>query len=356
MNESSPIVVTGGGGLIGSAVIRHLNSIGRTDIMVVDKLGSCPHKWKNLRGCRFRDYEEYVDQEHLVEIVDDLEPSAVIHLGANSSTTETDVAHLMENNYDVSKALGAACSLMSVRFVYASSAATYGADVAMDDTAEIDDLIPLNPYGYSKHLTDLWMRHANPNAVGLKYTNVFGRGEYHKGDMRSMVCKGYQSLIAGEPIRVFESARADIATKDMRRDFISVEDAAKITVWFALDLVGAETAGLYNVGSGEATSFEDLALYTAWATSNASAVPLKITRREVQKDWWGNLKWRYVNVESPFIEHVPMPEHLQSKYQYYTCAPISKLRAAGYSDEITPVKTAVGDYVKWMAKETATNS
>jgi len=328
-----------------------LNELGHTNILVVDKLGSSPTKWKNLRDCQFADYMEYDEfcgnkgwKEGLKGV------TTVLHLGAKSATTEKDAAFLMDNNYGFSQWLSDWCVENGARFIYASSAATYGADTAMDDTAPITNLKPLNAYGYSKLLFDLWMTRKGrleSGAVGLKYTNIMGRGEAHKDDMRSVVCKAYDSLREGRAIELFESANPAIKTSDIRRDLLSVEDAAKITVWFALDPEGRKGAGLFNVGSGESTSFADLATYTAEAYCANHTPPLILP----PSDPWALIQRDTTFLQFPYITYVPMPEHLRSRYQYVTCASIAKLRAAGYTEEFTPLKQAVSEYVEWMAKE-----
>jgi ADP-L-glycero-D-manno-heptose 6-epimerase len=359
---SSPkILLTGAAGLIGGATIRHLNSLGHTDIIAVDKLGSCPHKWRNLSRCHIADYIEYDDLR-----LDDLPASidAVIHLGARSHTTETNAAFLIRNNYRFSIELAKWADAHRARFVYASSAATYGADTAMVDSDEseyLSSLRPLNAYGYSKHLFDLWMARdgmldqggliTRNGAVGLKYTNVYGPFERHKGEQRSLVCKAYDALCAGKPIELFESARPDVKTDEIRRDFIYVEDAAKITVWFALNDKGREAHGLFNVGSGVATSFTDLARFTVEGYI-AVYGPRRVFHFEEAWRQGGIVAGKDIEVEYPYVQYVPMPEQLRARYQYYTCAPITKLRAAGYTEPFKSVEEGVREYVcDYLAKE-----
>jgi ADP-L-glycero-D-manno-heptose 6-epimerase len=351
------MLVSGAAGLIGGATIRELNKRGITNILAVDKLGSCPHKWRNLAQCHIADYIEYDDLR-----LDDLPASidTVVHCGARSHTTETDAAFLIRNNYRFSQDLARWCKAHGARFVYASSAATYGADTVMDDTAPIDNLRPLNPYGLSKQLFDQWMTHEGwldeKWAVGLKYTNVFGPLERHKGEQRSLVCKAYDSLRAGKPIELYESARPDVETEEIARDFIYVEDAAKVTVWFALDEQGRKAHGLFNVGSGVATSFRDLAWNTADAARTAHP-DLSVGQYQAGYKYVDNKPvykpdWRTGDLDFPWITYAPMPEQLRARYQYRTNPPIAKLRAAGYTEPFKSVEEGVREYVgEWLAKE-----
>jgi ADP-L-glycero-D-manno-heptose 6-epimerase len=351
MEGGMRILVTGGLGLIGNAIVRALNKRNLRDIWIVDRLGNCRHKWEGLSRVRIRDYLE-VEEFDVAKIPS---PDIVIHQGARSHTTETNAAFLIRNNYRFSQDLARWCKTHGARFVYASSAATYGADTALDDCAPIDSLRPLNPYGLSKQLFDQWMTHEGwldeGWAAGLKYFNVYGPFERHKGEQRSLVCKAYDSLRAGKPIELFESARPDVKTGDIRRDFLYVEDAAKITVWFALNEKGREAHGLFNVGSGVATSFTDLARYTSLAYVAAHGEPtIQKTESEILQERVACAKpdhWR-----PPYIRYVPMPEQLRARYQYYTCAPITKLRTAGYTEPFKGVEEGVREYVtEWLAKE-----
>lgn len=361
------VLLTGGCGLIGSNVARQLNAEGITDILIVDRLRDSPHKWKTLSSLRFADYmdaDTFAADGFRKGYAALRDVKTVIHCGANSATTETDVAYLMRTNYDFSQWLAIWAKEYNARFVYASSAATYGADAVMDDTSQyidyLDSLRPLNPYGFSKSLFDRWMaREGRLNgkgaAVGLKYTNVFGHPEHHKGDMRSVVCKAYDSLRAGKPIQLFESANPEVKTSEIRRDFISVEDAAAVTVWAAVG-EGKSVAGLFNVGSGVATSFVDLATYTAEAFVTARSIPRDTwtVEGEVHSMAFSGIKTKKVQLSFPYVQYVAMPQHLRSRYQYVTCAPITKLRDAGYTAAFTPLKDAVERYVGELAKEDVT--
>jgi ADP-L-glycero-D-manno-heptose 6-epimerase len=315
------LIVTGGAGLIGSAVVWELNRQGQDDILIVDHLRSAD-KWRNLAPLRFRDYfERDVFLEMLEE---DRFPKAgeriegVIHLGACSSTTERDASFLAKNNFAYSKRLALFALEKGARFIYASSAATYG-DGALgfsDDENLISRLRPLNAYGYSKQLFDCWLRHNGllGKVAGLKYFNVFGPNEQHKGEMRSVVLKAFEQVRDTGGMTLFRSYHPDYKDGEQLRDFVYVKDAAAMTLFL---LNHPEANGLFNIGTGRARSWNDLAhaLFTA-------------LDRE------------------PAITYVEMPETLRPRYQYYTCADTSKLRKAGFQGETTVLEAAVGDYVK----------
>jgi len=312
------IVVTGGAGLIGSAVVHRLNESGREDIIVVDHLGTS-EKWKNLAALRFMDYIEkdaFLDQ--VISRRLDRGIDAIIHLGACSSTTEQDASYLITNNFENSKQLALYALNHDIRFVYASSAATYG-DGSMgfrDDEETLSVLRPLNMYGYSKHLFDLWALRAGflDRIAGLKYFNVFGPNEYHKGEMRSLVLKAYEQINATNHIKLFRSYRREYADGEQMRDFLYVKDAADMTLHF---VENHNANGIFNIGSGQAHTWNTLAM----AIFSALNMPAE-------------------------IEYVDMPESIRAKYQYYTCADISKIRAAGYERNIVPLQDAVRDYVQ----------
>jgi ADP-L-glycero-D-manno-heptose 6-epimerase len=312
------ILVTGGAGFIGSALIAELNARGVDDILVVDILDK-DEKWKNLRNLRFADYMEADDFTAMVaesDLAMDLE--AVLHMGACSDTTETDCSYLVKNNYEFSKLLAGWAIEQEARFIYASSAATYGdgAQGFVDDEAAIDTLRPLNMYGYSKQMFDLWCKRQGllKTFVGIKYFNVFGPNEYHKGNMQSFVIKAFRQIQDTGGVRLFKSHRPDYADGGQLRDFIYIKDAVDRTLFF---LTHPETAGLYNVGTGLARNWNDL------ATATFAAMDME-----------------------PHIEYVPMPETLLGKYQYYTQADVTKLSAAGYDRPATPLEDAITDYVR----------
>lgn len=321
------IVITGAAGLIGSAVVRELNRRGRYDLILVDHLGSSD-KWMNLRSLRFA---HYLEKETLLQQLQMGGSSLfgvthIIHLGACSSTTEKDASYLIQNNYQYSVRLAEFATQKGIRMVYASSAATYGEgnEGFDDDIALLNSLRPLNPYGYSKHIFDLWLRDRkfDPGFVGIKYFNVYGPNEYHKGDMMSVVLKAFRQIQAEGKIKLFKSYRSDIRDGEQQRDFLYVEDAAKMTVFLTLE---SQITGVYNAGSGSANTWLSLAdaIFAAMG-------------------------------KTPQIEFVDMPEWLRPKYQYYTCAPMKRLQGAGFSTPTTPLAEAVKDYVSgYLMKEEA---
>ena len=316
------ILVTGGAGFIGSALIWALNKRGITDIVATDLLGH-DEKWKNLVALKFADYVEAdaFRQRIAAQPAAFGKFSAVFHLGACSSTTERNAAYLIDNNYNVTKELAAWSLAQHARFIYASSAATYGDGAqGMDDkTPDLAALRPLNMYGYSKHLFDLYAQRTGilDQIVGVKYFNVFGPNEDHKGDMRSLVNKAHQQILSTGQVQLFKSHKPEYKDGEQKRDFLYVKDAIDMTLHFAETAAGASAGGLYNLGSGEANTW--LALTRAiFAALN----------------------------RDPEIRFIDMPEALRGKYQYYTCADISKLRAAGYAKPLTPLAESVRDYVQ----------
>lgn len=311
-----PILVTGGAGFIGSAVIWGLNQQGREDIFVSDYLGM-GEKFKNLVALRFADYLEADELLARIETGRMGELGTVIHLGANSSTTETDNRALIETNYAYTKSLAAWALDTGARFVYASSAATYGDGAAgmMDGSEGLEHLRPLNMYGYSKHLFDLYARRQGwlESIAGMKYFNVFGPNEYHKGDMRSVVPKAYRQIQDTGRVGLFKSYHPDYPDGGQQRDFLYVKDAVAMTLFLAEN---RNANGLFNLGSGGASTWVELVR----PIFEALGKPVQ-------------------------IDIIDMPEHLRAKYQYYTRADISRLRAAGYARALTPLATAVREYV-----------
>ncbi|MCA2989088.1 MAG: ADP-glyceromanno-heptose 6-epimerase [Gemmatimonas sp.] len=316
----SRVLVTGGAGFIGSALVWALNGLGVERIVVTDRLGQ-DEKWRNLVPLRFEDYLEADD------LMAPLERGAlgrfdlVLHLGACSATTERDASFLAKNNFEYTKQLAHWALGHEVRFVYASSAATYGdgaqgMDDAHDETAALTRLRPLNAYGYSKQLFDQYAAAMGvlPNVVGLKYFNVYGPNEAHKGDMRSLVHKAYGQIEATGRVQLFRSHRPDFRDGEQRRDFLYVKDAVAMTLHLAMT---PSAGGLYNIGSGEAHTWLQLtgALFEALG-------------------------------RAPQIDFIDMPESIRAKYQYHTQARIDKLRAAGYRAPVTPLADAVRDYVQ----------
>ncbi len=310
-------IVTGGAGFIGSNVVKALNERGEQDILITDHLRN-GEKWKNLNGLR---YEDYLDKTALLEACAAgafPDVRAVIHLGACSSTTETDADYLMENNYRYTRRLCEWSLERNIRFVYASSAATYGNGSLgySDDEATTPSLRPLNMYGYSKQLFDLWAMKNNlfDRIAGLKYFNVYGPGEAHKDDMRSVVHKAYNQIRETGQVRLFKSYRPEYGDGQQVRDFICVRDAVVVSLFFADH---PETSGLFNCGTGTARSWNDLAL----AVFSAMDRP-------------------------PRIEYIDMPETLRAKYQYHTQSDVRKLRGAGYTAPFQSLEQGIEDYVK----------
>lgn len=312
------IIVTGGAGLIGSGVVWELNRRGFDNIYVCDRLDET-EKWKNLVPLRF---EEYLEADELARRLEDDRdlPSdihTVFHLGACSSTTETDGAYMIRNNFEYSRKLANWCLRRNARLIYASSAATYGSlESDLSESRPLASLRPLNLYGFSKHIFDLWAeRHGYlDRMVGLKYFNVFGPNENHKGDMRSVVNKAFSQIQSTGKMQLFRSYRPEYADGCQQRDFIYVKDAVKMTVHLAeMDTAG----GIYNIGAGEAHTWLDL------ANSLFAALDL-----------------------APNIEFIEMPQYLKHKYQYFTRAEMAKFHATKYAAALTPLEDAVADYVR----------
>jgi ADP-L-glycero-D-manno-heptose 6-epimerase len=313
------VLVTGGAGLIGSALIWGLNQHGLDDIVVADRLGS-DARWRNLNALRFADYLEADELLPALETGGLGRFDLVLHLGANSNTMETDVTHLVHNNFEYTKQLAHWALQHEATFVYASSAATYGDGANgmqdADDLAHLQRLRPLNAYGWSKQLFDTYAARAGllDRIIGLKYFNVYGPNEDHKGDMRSLVHKAYQQILDTGRVRLFKSHRPDFKDGEQRRDFLYVKDAVAMTLHLA---TSKATAGLYNVGGGAAHTWLEL----------VGAIFGAMDRE-------------------PQIEFIDMPPAIRDKYQYHTEASIAKLRHAGYAAPVTPLAEAVSDYVR----------
>jgi ADP-L-glycero-D-manno-heptose 6-epimerase len=313
-------LVTGGAGFIGSNVVAGLNAAGHGDVVVNDWLGS-DGKWRNLQKRRLADL---VPPEDLFRWLDGRKLQAVIHLGAISATTATDGDAVIENNFRLSLRLLDWCTETRTPFIYASSAATYGdrSSNFVDDwsPAALDTLTPMNLYGWSKHLFDRVVadRAAKgeplpPQWAGLKFFNVFGPNEYHKGPMMSVLAKVFDRAKAGEPVQLFKSHRPGIVDGDQRRDFIYVDDVVAVVRW----LIGSPSVnGIFNVGTGHARSFRDMIAAMFQAMGRA-----------------------------PNITYVDMPEQIRDSYQYFTQASVENLRRAGYNADFTPLEDAVHSYV-----------
>ena len=315
--SDSRVLVTGGAGFIGSALVWALNRRGCDNIVVCDILGTT-EKWRNLTPLRFADYVEAGD------LLPRLQSGAlgkfdlILHMGACSATTEKDATYLAKNNYEFTKDLAHWALANKTRFVYASSAATYGdGEAGMEDNElKLDSLRPLNMYGYSKHLFDLHAKRADflNKIVGLKFFNVFGPNEDHKADMRSLVHKSFAQVQNEKVIRLFKSYRKDFKDGEQKRDFLYVKDCVAMTLHLAAT---PKANGLFNIGSGGARSWIDLA----------------------------NSVFAAVN-KKPVIKFIEMPEAIRGKYQYFTQANLLRLRGAGYVAPVTPLENAVADYVR----------
>ena len=312
------IIVTGGAGFIGSAIVAELNRRQIEDIIVVDYLGD-DSKWKNLRNLSFADY---IEKEVFIELImnDQIEEQVevIFHLGACSDTTETDASYLVNNNYEYTKVLASWAVDSDVRFIYASSAATYGDGEKgfVDDEISIESLKPLNMYGYSKQLFDLWAYKNSllDQIVGLKYFNVFGPNEYHKANMRSFILKSFEQINETGKVKLFKSYNPDYKDGEQIRDFIYVKDAVDMTLFF---LENPNANGIFNVGTATPRTWLDLvnAVFAAMG-------------------------------KEPNIEFVEMPDSIKNQYQYYTCADITKIHEAGYDKETTSLEDSITDYVQ----------
>jgi ADP-L-glycero-D-manno-heptose 6-epimerase len=314
------LLVTGGAGFIGSNVVAALNEAGRSDVVVCDLLGS-DGKWRNLAK---RQLVDIVPPAELPGWLDGRKLDAVIHLGAISETTATDGDLVIETNFRFSMRLLDWCTANAVPLIYASSAATYGDGAeGFDDDASVPalkKLRPMNLYGWSKSLFDIAVAERlargdklPPQCAGLKFFNVFGPNEYHKGSMMSVLARRFDDVKAGRVVQLFKSHREGIADGDQRRDFIYVDDVVRVIMWL---LATPSVSGLFNVGTGKARSFKDLMLaaYAALGTR-------------------------------PNIEYIDMPESIRSSYQYFTQSKVDRLHRAGYNGGFTTLEDAVKAYV-----------
>ncbi|WOH68242.1 ADP-glyceromanno-heptose 6-epimerase [Bradyrhizobium sp. BWA-3-5] len=315
------LLVTGGAGFIGSNVVAALNDAGRSDVVVCDILGS-DGKWRNLSK---RQLADFVPPAELIGWLQGRRLDAVIHLGAISSTTATDGDLVMEANFKTPLRLLDWCTATATPLIYASSAATYGdGERGFDDdgsVAALKQLRPMNLYGWSKNLFDLAVAERAtrseklpPQCVGLKFFNVFGPNEYHKGTMMSVLARRFDDIRDGRVVQLFKSHREGIADGDQRRDFIYVDDVVRVVMWL---LATPSVSGLFNVGTGKARSFKDLIL----SAYTALGLP-------------------------PNIEYVDMPEQIRGAYQYFTESKVERLRQAGYNGGFTALEDAVETYVK----------
>ena len=312
-------IVTGGAGLIGSAIVWGLNRQGVEDILVVDHLGQSD-KWKNLNALAFTDYLE--KDEFRARLAaggfNGARIEGVIHMGACSSTTERNASYLIDNNFHATKELAEYCLTREIRFLYASSCATYGdgSHGYVDDESRMEELRPMNMYGYSKQLFDLWAkrRGALSKLTGCKFSNVYGPNERHKGDMRSVVLRAFEQITETGKLKLFRSYRPEYADGEQMRDFLYVKDAVDMVLFLFRN---PRATGLYNIGSGRAETWNALAA----AAFEALGKPVE-------------------------IEYIDMPEHLRDRYQYYTKAEMGKLKALGYDREATSLRDSVIDYIR----------
>ncbi|MGJ8644220.1 MAG: ADP-glyceromanno-heptose 6-epimerase [Luteolibacter sp.] len=317
MQASDKILVTGAAGMIGSALVWELNRRGFENIIITDVLGT-DEKWKNLVALRYANYLSAVQLLDRLETEELSEVKWIFHLGACSATTEKDADYLMENNFQYTQRLAEWALEGGRRFVYASSAATYGdGDMGMDDSFEdLEKYRPLNMYGYSKHLFDLHAKRRGwlDKIVGLKYFNVFGPNEDHKGDMRSVVHKASSQIRDTGKVQLFKSYHPDYPDGGQKRDFVYVKDAVAMTLHLAAN---PDAAGLFNVGTGKASTWVELVT----PIFNTLGKPVE-------------------------IEFIEMPDVLKGKYQYYTCADTAHLDASGWQGPMHSLDEAVSDYVK----------
>jgi len=311
-------IVTGAAGLIGSGVIWGLNQRGIDKIIAVDDLGESD-KWKNLRALKYAEYEEKEDFREMIQdgTFDNKKIDAIIHMGACSSTTERDAGYLIDNNYKYTQELAAFAVANDIRFIYASSCATYGdgSQGYLDDENKIEDLRPMNMYGYSKQMFDLWAKRTGllSKITGLKFSNVYGSNEIHKEEMRSVVCRAYEQISENGKMDLFKSYIDEYADGEQMRDFIYIKDAVDM-ILFLMDR--PDTCGLYNIGSGRAET------WNALVTAAFEAMDKPVN-----------------------IEYIEMPDHLRDRYQYYTKTEMGKLQALGYNKEATSLKDAIADYI-----------
>lgn len=310
------IILTGGAGFIGSCFLAKLNAEGVEDVLVVDELEK-GMKWKNLVGKKFTDcwHKDDFRNRMLSGALDELPVEAVVHLGACSSTTETDADYLLDNNFAYSCDVAAWCMSKDIRLIYASSAATYGAGESGYSDEAFDSLRPLNMYGFSKHMFDQWMiKHGFiENAVGIKYFNVFGPNEYHKESMASLVYKAWGQIRETGTLRLFKSYKDDYGDGEQVRDFVYIHDV--VEVMFSI-LTKPDVHGIYNLGTGVSRSWNDLA-HAVFAAMGKKAS----------------------------IEYIDMPESIRGQYQYFTQAEMSKLQASGIEHQFMTLEESIDNYI-----------
>ncbi|MGB2630034.1 MAG: ADP-glyceromanno-heptose 6-epimerase [Candidatus Omnitrophota bacterium] len=316
------IILTGGAGFIGSCFLWKLNQEGINNIIVVDHLDET-EKWRNLQGKRFRDYIQKDDFISLVKEDKLPRPRFIVHMGACSSTTLADADYFIKNNYEYSKVLAGWAFNHKVPFMYASSAATYG-DGSFGYSDSIDNtmrLRPLNMYGFSKQLFDMWVINNGlvDKVTGLKFFNVYGPNEYHKGEMMSVVCKKFSEMKEKGVITLFKSYKKEYPDGGQQRDFIYIKDAVEIMYYF---FTNPRKTGIFNLGTGEARTWNDLAQAMFAA--------------------------HYGRTGEGKIEYIEMPESLRPKYQYFTQADMSNLKKAECNFEFRTLGDAVKDYAGYL--------
>jgi ADP-L-glycero-D-manno-heptose 6-epimerase len=314
------IIVTGGAGFIGSCLIWKLNSQGINEIIVVDR-PDCSKECKNLAGKQF---EDYIDKDKFLDCLETgtlkTQIDIIVHMGACTLTTESNAAYLMENNYLYSQRLAKWALAKNIPFIYASSAATYGrGEFGYSDEDEITlKLKPLNLYGYSKQLFDLWLvkNKLSNKVTGFKFFNVFGPNEYHKQEMRSVIAKAFDKVAGGQNLRLFKSYKKEFADGEQKRDFIYVKDALETIYYF---IKHPDKKGIFNLGTGIARSWNDV------AKALFSALGLE-----------------------PKIEYFDMPQELRDQYQYFTQADLTKLKKTGLNHKFFTLEDAIKDYVGYL--------
>lgn len=316
------VLVTGSAGFIGSAIVWGLNEAGIEDIILSDKLHK-KDKWKNIVK---RDIYDWVDRDELFEYLEEKDEKleAIIHMGACSATTEKDGDFLMKNNFEYTKKLWEYSVKKNIKFIYASSAATYGSgEKGYDDKKDIKGLLPLNKYGYSKHLFDLWAKKQKSQPkkwLGLKFFNVYGPNEYHKNRMASVIYHTFNKVNETGGMQLFKSHKKGYENGEQLRDFVYIKDIVDVIVFF---IQNETKSGIINLGTGKARSFNDLAKATMVAMG-----------------------------KEPKIEYIDMPLDIRNKYQYFTEAKMEKLREFGYKKEFYSLEEGITDYVKkYLMKE-----
>ncbi|MBU2540833.1 MAG: ADP-glyceromanno-heptose 6-epimerase [Candidatus Omnitrophica bacterium] len=314
------IVLTGGAGFIGSCILSELNKRGYTDIIVVDEL----EKSRDFPNLANKKFSSFFDKDTFLELIrkDKLESNidVIFHIGACSSTTLDDKDYFMKNNFEYSKSMAEYAVDKNIRFIYASSGATYGD--GLSGFSDLDQatlkLKPLNLYGLSKHLFDLWVLNKGlaKRIIGLKYFNVFGPNEYHKADMMSLICKSFDKVVKEKKMRLFKSYKEEYKDGQQKRDFIYVKDAVRATLFF---WDNPNIGGIFNIGTGTARTWNDLA----------------------------QALFKALNIDAS-IEYIEMPQDLRDKYQYFTQAETGKLKRSGFDCRFMSLEQAVKDYVGYL--------